>query len=122
MTREEEIKQASNQFSDTLVKRAEYDEDYAFRRVISHIVDGFRQGAQWADEHQKNPWISVEDRLPEIGEKVITITNKGKLLLVARTTQPPHHEQGGWRWEHYAGKVTHWMPIPETPKGGACHA
>ena len=80
--------------------------------------DSFLLGACYADEHPKNPWISVEDRLPDIGEKVITITNKGKLLLVARTTQPPHHEQGGWRWEHYVGKVTHWMPIPETQKGG----
>ena len=65
----------------------------------------------------RNPWISVEDRLPDIGQKVITITNKGKLLLVARTTQPPHKEEGGWRWEHYVGKVTHWMPIPELKKG-----
>ena len=65
----------------------------------------------------RNPWISVEERLPDIGQKVITITNKGKLLLVARTTQPPHKEEGGWRWEHYIGKVTHWMPIPQIKKG-----
>lgn len=65
----------------------------------------------------RNPWISVENRLPDIGQKVITITNKGKLLLVARTTQPPHKEEGGWRWEHYVGKVTHWMQIPQTKKG-----
>ena len=61
----------------------------------------------------RHPWISVDDRLLDIGQKVITITNKGKMLLVARTTQSPHKEEGGWRWEHYIGKVTHWMPIPE---------
>ena len=65
----------------------------------------------------RNPWISVEERLPDVGQKVITITNKGKMLLVARTTQPPHKEEGGWRWEHYIGKVTHWMSIPQVEKG-----
>jgi septal ring factor EnvC (AmiA/AmiB activator) len=116
-SRDEEIKRLENRLA-----LLNDDLDKALYRK-----EKFRQKNQRAQQHIKylqaelkqlrNPWISVEERLPDIGQKVITITNKGKMLLVARTTQPPHKEEGGWRWEHYIGKVTHWMPIPKLEKG-----
>lgn len=52
MTRTEEIQQAA---------------DANFRpEWHGSLIDAFVQGAEWADEHPKSSWISVEDRLPEI--------------------------------------------------------
>ena len=51
MTRQEEIHSVSNQLSEL------YKCSKTFKM-------GFEEGAQWADEHPKSPWISVEDDLP----------------------------------------------------------
>lgn len=63
-------------------------------------------------------WISVEDRLPEDGTR----------NLVTRydfVTNTPFYDllwldNGEWWNRQYAGDyaVTHWMPLPEPPKGG----
>lgn len=29
------------------------------------------------------------------------------------------HNGGGWMWHGLAGRFTHWMPLPEPPKGEA---
>lgn len=53
-------------------------------------------------------WISVKDRLPEDGDEVIVVSN-GKPCA-------SWHEAGDFGWA-VGGKVTHWMPLPEAPKG-----
>lgn len=35
----------------------------------------FAAGAEWADAHPKNPWISVKDRLPEPEQEVLLYDN-----------------------------------------------
>ena len=71
----------------------------------------FENGAEWADEHPKNPWISVKDRLPEAFEEVIAFAANG------------HIENSYWDGNYFTGDfydttVTHWMPIPELKEGG----
>ena len=63
-------------------------------------------------------WISVEDRLPEAGGYVVCIAKRNPfsrfMPMVAKI------ERNGWVnpiTEQYISVVTHWMPIPETPKG-----
>ena len=58
-----------------------------------------------------NEWISVKDRLPEMGQEVLMFNGYG--MHVA------YHDKAEkeWRWNilrFYA--VTHWMPLPEPPK------
>lgn len=62
-------------------------------------------------------WIPVKDRLPfaECGESddVLAITELG----VMRTL---HFDGGNWCFQNgecCPHKVTHWMPLPEPPKG-----
>lgn len=55
-------------------------------------------------------WISVEDRLPEQGEKAICIDADGDMMIGKYT-------EWGWMFPCYFEELTHWMPVPEPPKG-----
>ena len=63
-------------------------------------------------------WISVDDRLPEVGGYVVCIAKRNPfsrfMPMVARI------EKNGWVnpiTEQYISEVTHWMPLSELPKG-----
>ena len=63
-------------------------------------------------------WISVYDELPEVGGYVVCIAARNPfsrlMPMVARI------EKNGWvnpMTEQYISEVTHWMPMPNPPKG-----
>ena len=63
-------------------------------------------------------WISVGYRLPDAGGYVVCIAKRNPfsrfMPMVARI------EENGWVnpiTEQYISEVTHWMPIPQPPKG-----
>ena len=63
-------------------------------------------------------WISVTERLPETGGYVVCIAKRNPfsrfMPMVARI------EKNGWVnpiTEQYISEVTHWMTIPQPPKG-----
>ena len=60
-------------------------------------------------------WISVDDRLPEVGGYVVCIAKRNPfsrfMPMVARI------EKNGWVnpiTEQYISEVTHWMPLTST--------
>ena len=55
-------------------------------------------------------WISVKDRLPEQGEKAICIAADGDMMIGKYT-------EWGWMFPCYFEDLTHWMPLPQPPKG-----
>lgn len=71
-----------------------------------------------------NGWISVKDRLPEMYKAVlgyapyhnniwaVTIHENGECYLWSWLRQIKRYDPD---WE---GPITHWMPLPEPPKGG----
>ena len=62
-------------------------------------------------------WISVDDRLPEDGVRVLAAHDDGVVRIgICRGYFPAvmskkHEKAFGF------AEVTHWMPIPEPPKG-----
>ena len=63
-------------------------------------------------------WISVDDELPEVGGYVVCIAKRNPfsrfMPMAARI------EKNGWVnpiTEQYISEVTHWMPLPQPPKG-----
>ena len=60
-------------------------------------------------------WISVDDRLPESGKEGVLIALRWGEVDVGWC------EDGRWSSEfideYEEGEVTHWMPIPQPPKG-----
>ena len=127
MTREEEIKQAAN--------------ENATCAILDYI-----DGALWADEHPKSPWISVEERLPEKNCKVMVAGGEYDIAIyraashkfytaykelqkkIGEKSDVGSYMIGGdcMKIEEYFSRgereditetVTHWMPILELPKG-----
>lgn len=100
-----------------IVKRAEeVTSRFSYRNGYSTAKDAFIEGAKWADENQPSPWISVEDRLPELEKEVIVLDKRKQ----AGIDFLMNDGNGGCYWcisndaiwcDDY--KVTHWMPIPE---------
>jgi hypothetical protein len=73
-------------------------------------------------------WISVKDKLPTVGENVLASVD-GKLQIMTYGSWPENGKTqyawcmvydgldgDGYFDEDY--NVTHWMPLPEVPKGG----
>ena len=80
------------------------DQEYAF------AYNGFLAGYQAA----KDQWISVNERLPEIGAPCLVTCHEERYTIA---------EYDGIKWTtlnsiaYYHPIVTHWHSLPEPPKG-----
>ena len=58
-------------------------------------------------------WIACSERMPETDTPVICYTRSGQILVMELS------DDDGWYCgvtRYYPRSVTHWMPLPETPK------
>ena len=62
-----------------------------------------------------NGWISVKDRLPKLGERVMAFC-KASILTFLRYDGEVWFEMSS-RNEYLPSFVTHWQHLPEPPKG-----
>jgi len=74
-------------------------------------------------------WISVKDRLPEIGEEVLCYCphkiEAGRNPVTALVRLIPYEGAREYYWDNYYGgnnthvmkAVTHWQPLPPPPTG-----
>lgn len=60
----------------------------------------------------QNEWISVKDRLPETRKRVLVFIKKPANYTSIDTDRIVDD-----RWVRWGRYVTHWMPLPEPPKG-----
>ena len=104
---------------------AEYIEREAAIEAVKHAWAKGLEPSQYieiisaADVATVQEWISVDDRLPEVGGYVVCIAKRNPfsrfMPMVARI------EKNGWvnpMTEQYISEVTHWMQMPELPEMG----
>ena len=63
-------------------------------------------------------WVSVEDALPEEGERVLACDVRGGLdyeVWTLRKDTEPYWMDSEYGW-HELGSCSHWMPLPAPPK------
>ncbi len=76
---------------------------------------------------KQSGWISVEERLPETeGDYLVWNKEKKRIEIRFFYRLPPHYPvESHPEIREYFGNfadykiITHWMPLPEAPKGGA---
>lgn len=97
---------------DDLISRktllAEYD------RV--HIGEPGKARKLIEDAPAVQQWISVKDRLPEDNSDVLAYMQNS----IESRIFPACYHKGWWEdciWNTRCLSVTHWMPLPEPPKG-----
>lgn len=100
-----------------ILKQAPFEgkvlDEWWFEEKIKRIADHLIANGVTVQE-----WISVDNELPEVGGYVVCIAKRNPfsrfMPMVARI------EKNGWVnqiTEQYISEVTHWMPIPQPPKG-----
>ena len=80
--------------------------------------------APTADVAPRAEWISVEERLPEPNEECLVSERVGDRVVIdlGELVQYCDGRIFGWMttndWDEGEGcKITHWMPLPDPPKG-----
>lgn len=60
-------------------------------------------------------WISVDERLPEVdeyGDINVLVCMDDEFIAMAT-----YDQNNGWELWAESGEVTHWQPLPKSPKG-----
>jgi hypothetical protein len=80
---------------------------------------------EWQGDNQSSfRWIPVTERLPEVGEEFVLVCVNGRYhnIKFAGAAEIAMYDEDGWWIEAYPEwknpRVTHWMPLPDAPKGG----
>ena len=60
----------------------------------------------------KQEWISVEERLPDAQGHFLIVDKEGQMNTAFYSLR------FGWFSDFRKKNITHWMPLPEAPKGG----
>ncbi len=80
--------------------------------------DEYNRGYVQGRKDAQPKWISVEERLPERGFKVLTVNGHGYIIIFALWKRTERE----WCWINDAGHfnhcndITHWMQLPEPPE------
>lgn len=98
--------------------------DMAYGRAADDCADSLEEALTGMGDG----WISVEERLPEDGEKVLALVEhiddmrvvigayyRGSASFVLYQDEPSKL-YGGWKVP-FGYQITHWQPLPEGPKG-----
>lgn len=96
-------------------------EDEKYSSVIAVPLKHFRKADMWfivrmmldavesRSKEKERKWESVEQELPKQDVEVLTLNNKGEIMVGKLT-------KDGWEFPCFHRKPTHWIPIPELPR------
>lgn len=85
------------------------------QQLENHIGELTEMVAQLEAAQPK--WISVEERLPDAGEKVMICGVKNGMQIGAFMGLSHPGENRKWWWKkNTVIEVTHWMPLPSMPE------
>ena len=83
-----------------------YDENFINMKLIKEAVE---YGAAW--QSKQSPWISVEDKLPSLNQKVIVYNGK-QVYISHRTEKDYAKDTNSFLYGLQTYNVVAWMPIP----------
>lgn len=125
MTREEAIRILDPETTGEAMEEIEYYGGFSGRAaVVQAVLDACVLAVAALREQEERRWIPVNERMPETipcnagteySEAVFVLTS-GRKVMAAVWDGIDWLAAFGY-WEAWGEKVTHWMPLPELPKG-----
>ena len=105
--------------------------EYLIKDDALHIIDSIPAADVVEQEQESKPlngWISVYDRLPEEDDNYIVTAcdegcSAGEGIWYSTVVVVAEYYKGSWTWYDGGSEyslediVTHWMPMPNPPKG-----
>ncbi len=61
-------------------------------------------------------WVSIKEKLPEPNQKILTASKDGRIFYTMFSKGQFKHSFKCILSVHDHDNVTHWMPLPESPK------
>lgn len=112
MERYEEIKMASCSHWSNALYKEEVEKGCVSETAMARKIAlrAFSAGAEWADSHPKNPWISVKEQLPEESDWVFVAGGKYGYTCLFYCKGKFYSD---FSIGTYDSSITHWMPIVE---------
>ena len=90
---------------------ADYTPLASYGAALNMAIDALRKV-------DAGPWISVDDRLPKPGYTVLCLGRCGGVFF---GRNPKRNDKNRYYFDSYQCMnpriATHWMPLPEAPKG-----
>lgn len=111
--------------------KAIYDSDpNGIRRALGFNIGQIEEALRAVPAVSVPQWISVKDRLPDVAGMYIVVAcdewcSYGEGIWYDRVVVVADYSGGCWNWNDNGTDydiddlVTHWMPLPEAPKGDA---
>ena len=101
-------------FADAVQQAADaIEEMQSAERKFLHIISDLESQIDQLKRERK--WIPVTERLPEDGQDILAVhIYCGEVRIV-----PANYDRGVWYdcvFNRVADHITHWMPLPESPK------
>ena len=82
---------------------------WGYEESADHLIaNGVRLEEKQATSDESK-WIPVTERLPEEYKAVFVCYESGKVYI--------NYTTRGGKWHSIGDDITHWMPLPEPPKG-----
>lgn len=92
-----------------------FDEEYEKRRLITADFTAIKMSKKG---YRKQEWISVNERLPQVcGVYICCVKTKGGATFTKTAEFVPEMKMWFGKFGEIKNIVTHWMPLPEPPKG-----
>ena len=91
--------------------------DYSFEDVADYLISSGVTVQCDKGINVPTKWISVTERLPEKGEEVLVFDTRENWTGFACLRPDETWTALGFDFPFDLGEVTHWMPLPQPPKG-----
>jgi hypothetical protein len=111
-TREKLIELITDKENDLIRKIAWFTDTYRIKEVADHLI---ANGVTLDNQVSSSKWISVKERLPKHLEFILCYLVYDEICVCQWDT---FNET--WianTWDYSKDAVSHWMPLPQPPKG-----
>lgn len=120
MTREEAIRILDPETTGEALAEIEYYNGFNGRNAaVQAVSDACVLAVAALREQEQRRWIPVTERLPESGGTYLVYTERGSVYAThfyeKKVFRDDYVREPQWS-QRGKVKVTHWMPMPKTPK------